>query len=91
MAGMAPGGGASGTRLDGEVGYGLAVGRRFVGTPTVGVGTFADGRDYRLGYRLGALGGAGTAVELGVEAQRRERPLVGSTDQGALARATVRW
>ena len=45
------------------------------------------GRDYRLGYRLGAFGSAGTAFELGVEAQRRERPLVGSTDQGALARA----
>ena len=91
MAGMAPGGGASGTRLDGEVGYGLAVGRRFVGTPTFGVGTFADGRDYRLGYRLGALGGDGTAVELGVEAHRRESLLPGGTDHGALARATMRW
>ena len=55
MAGMARGGGADGTRLDAEVGYGLAVGSRFVGTPTLGVGTSADGRDYRLGYRLGAL------------------------------------
>ena len=91
MAGMAAGGGADGTRLEAEVGYGLAVGRRFVGTPTLGVGTSEMGRDYRLGYRLGAFGSAGTAFELGVEAQRRERPLVGSTDQGALARATVRW
>ena len=78
-------------RLDGEVGYGLPVGSRFVGTPTLGVGTSADGRDYRLGYRLGALGGAGTAFELGVDAQRRERPLQGDTDHAALARATVRW
>ena len=91
MAGMAHGGLAQGTRLDGEVGYGLAVGRRFVGTPTLGVGTSADGRDYRLGYRLGALGGAGTAFELGVDAQRRERPLQGDTDHAALARATLRW
>ena len=91
MAGMAPGGGADGTRLEAEVGYWLPVGRRFVGTPTLGVGTSEMGRDYRLGYRLGAFGSAGTAFELGVEAQRRERPLVGSTDQGALARATVRW
>ena len=60
MAGMAHGGLASGNRLDGEVGYGLPVGSRFVGTPTFGVGTSASGRDYRLGYRLGALGGAGT-------------------------------
>ena len=32
-----------------------------------------------LGYRLGSLGGAGTAFELGVDAQRRERPLQGGT------------
>ena len=91
MGGMAPGGVAQGNRLDGEVGYGLPVGSRFVGTPTLGVGTSADGRDYRLGYRLGALGGAGTAFELGVDAQRRERPLQGGTDHSALARATLRW
>ena len=30
---------------------------RFVGTPTFGVGTSEMGRDYRLGYRLGTLGG----------------------------------
>ena len=91
MAGMARGGVADGTRLDAEVGYGLPVGSRFVGTPRVGVGTSADGRDYRLGYRLGARGGEGTAVELGVDAQRRERSLQGSTDHGAIARATVHW
>ena len=91
MAGLAPGAGAHGTRLAAAVGYGLPVGRRFVGTPTVGVGTAADGRDYRLGYRLGALGGAGTTVELGVEAQRRERPRQAGTDHGARARATLRW
>ena len=38
MAGMAPGGVASGNRLDGEVGYGLPVGGRLVGTPRVGIG-----------------------------------------------------
>ena len=91
MAGMAPGGVADGTRLDADVGYGLPVGSRFVGTPTVGVGTSAYGRDYRLGYRLGALGGAGTTVEFGVDAQRRESPLVGGTDHGARAQATVGW
>ena len=91
MGGLAHGSLASGNRLDGEVGYGLPVGSRFVGTPTLGVGTSADGRDYRLGYRLGALGGAGTKFELGVDAQRRERPLQGDTDHAALARATLRW
>ena len=85
MAGMAPGGVANGTRLDAELGYGLPVGSRFVGTPTVGVGTPDRGRDYRLGYRLGAFGGAGTTFEFGVDAHRRESPLVGGTDHGARA------
>ena len=39
MAGMGHGGLASGNRLDGEVGYGLPVGSRFVGTPRVGLST----------------------------------------------------
>ena len=76
MAGMAHGSLASGNRLDADVGYGLPVGSRFVGTPRVGVGTSEYGRDYRLGYSLGALGGEGTKFELGVD---------------ALARATMRW
>ena len=91
MGGLAHGGLAQGNRVDGEVGYGLPVGRRFVGTPTLGVGTSEYGRDYRLGYRLGALGGEGTKFELGVDAQRRESALQGATDHAALARATMRW
>ena len=55
MAGMAHGGLASGNRLDGEVGYGLPVGSRFVGTPRVGFSTSEYGRDYRVGYGLGVL------------------------------------
>ena len=85
---MAHGGVADGTRLDAELGYGLPVGSRFVGTPRIGVGTSEMGRDYRLGYGLGR---AGTTFELGVDAQRRERPLQGGTDHAALARATMAW
>ena len=44
MGGMAHGSLAAGNRLDGEVGYGLPVGSRFVGTPTFGVGTSESGR-----------------------------------------------
>ena len=91
MAGMAHGGVADGTRLDAELGYGLPVGSRLVGTPRVGIATSEYGRDYRLGYRLGALGGAGTTFEFGVDAQRRESPLMGGTDHGARAQATVGW
>ena len=91
MGGMAPGGVASGNRLDGEVGYGLPVGSRFVGTPRVGFSTSEHGRDYRLGYGLGMLNRESLSFELGIDAQRRESPLLDGTDQGALARATVRW
>ena len=91
MGGMAPGGVAQGNRLDGEVGYGLPVGSRFVGTPTFGVATSETGRDYRLGYSLGVLNRKSLAFELGVEAQRRERPMVEGADNGVLARASVDW
>ena len=91
MAGMAQAGVASGSRLDAEVGYGLPVGSRFVGTPRVGVGTSEMGRDYRLGYSLGVLNRESLAFELGVEAHRRESPMLGTADNGFLGRATVGW
>ena len=91
MAGMAHGGVADGTRLDAELGYGLPVGSRFVGTPTVGVGTSAYGRAYRLGYRLGVLDRESLNLELGVDAHRRESPTLDGTDNGFLGRATLGW
>ena len=48
MVGLAPGGAAQGYRLNGEVGYGLPVGGRFVGTPRVGFSTSEHSRDYRV-------------------------------------------
>ena len=89
MAGRAHGGVAPGNRLDAELGYGLPVGRRFVGTPRIGLGTSETGRDYRLGYSLGVLNGGGLTFELGVDAQRRESPVLGGTSNGAGGRATV--
>ena len=91
MAGMAHGGFAAGNRLDADLGYGLPVGSRLVGTPSVGFGTSEYGRDYRLGYSLGVLRNEGTRFELGVDAQRRESPFTGGTDHGVLGRATVGW
>ena len=80
----------SGGQVNAEVGYGLPVGR-FVGTPRVGFATSDYGRDYRLGYSLAAFGGEGVTFELGVDAQRRESPLMGGTDNGVLGRASVGW
>ena len=91
MGGMAHGGLASGNRLDGDVGYGLPVGRRFVGTPRVGFSTSEYGQDYRVGYGLGLLDRESLAFELGVEAQRRNSPMLGGTSNGMLGRATLGW
>ena len=91
MAGMANGGVAAGNRLDGEVGYGLPLGSRFVGTPRVGFGTSQHGRDYRLGYGLSVLEAGAMQFEVGVEAQRRESPMQEGTDHGVLGRATLGW
>ena len=91
MGGMADGGLASGNRLNGEVGYGLPVGSRFVGTPRVGFSTSEYGQDYRVGYGLGMLDRESLAFELGVEAQRRNSPLLGGASNGAVGRATLGW
>ena len=91
MAGMAHGSFGSGNRLDGEVGYGLPVGSRFVGTPRVGFTTSDYGRDYRVGYALGVLENEGLTFQLGFDAQRRESPMLGGASNGLLGRASVGW
>ena len=85
------GGPASAGRVDAELGYGLPVARRFVGTPRVGFGSSAYGRNYRLGYSLGALGVEKLDFELGVETHRRESPWRNGSDFGVVGRAGVRW
>ena len=91
MAGMAHGGLAQGNRFDGEVGYGLPVGSRFVGTPRVGFATSEYGRDYRVGYGLGVLDRERLNLELGVDAHRRESPMLQGVDKGFLGRASLGW
>ena len=91
MAGMAHGSFASGNRFDGEVGCGLSVGTRFVGTPRVGFSTSEYRRDYRIGYGLGVLDRESLNLELGVDAHRRESSMLDGTDNGFLGRATVGW
>ena len=92
LSGMARGGfGAAGSRLNANIGYGMPVGRRLVGTPRLAVMTSRTGRDYRLGYGLGVLEGGTLRFELGIDAQRRETPLAGRTNHGVAARATLSW
>ena len=59
------------SRLDGEVGYGLAVfGGGFTGTPNVGFGLSDTARELRMGWRLTPAGGAG--FELSLDAARSD-------------------
>ena len=81
----------AGDRVDAEVGYGLPVGARFVGTPRVGLTTSPHGRDYRVGYGLGVLEQGKVSFELAAEAQRRETPMQGEASNGLLGRATLGW
>ncbi|MCY4507809.1 MAG: hypothetical protein OXG35_12750, partial [Acidobacteria bacterium] len=74
-----------------EVGYGLPVGARFVGTPKVGISNSTYGRDYRFGYGLGVLEQGRVNFELAAEAQRRESPTAGEVSNGFLGRATFGW
>ncbi len=81
----------SGERVDAEVGYGLPVGARFVGTPRLGLTTSQYGRDYRVGYGLRVLEQGRVNFELGVDAQRRESPTAGGASNGFLGRASLGW
>ena len=81
----------AGDRVDAEVGYGLPVGARFVGTPRVGLGTSQYGRDYRFGYGLGVLEQGKLIFELGVDAQRRESPMHGEASNGFRGQARLGW
>ena len=82
---------AQGKRLDGEIGYGLPVGSRLVGTPRVGFSASEYGRDYRVGYGLGALEAGSVRFELNVDAQRRESPMQGGASNGLLGQASLGW
>ena len=64
-----------GQRLDTEVGYGLPIGSRFVGTPRAAVRTSEYGRDYRIGYGMQVLEQGRLNLQLGVDAERRESPI----------------
>ncbi len=89
--------GSGGHRLDTEVGYGLPIGSRFVGTPRAGVRTSEYGRDYRISYGVGVLEQGRLNLQIGVDAERRESALFqmqepgAGTDQRVLGRATVQW
>ena len=81
----------AGGQLNAEVGYGLPVGARFVGTPRVGLRSSQYGRDYQVGYALGVLEQGRVHFEVGAEAQRRESATRGEASNGVMGRATLGW
>ena len=61
------------SRLQGEIGYGIAAfGGGFTGTPTVGFGLTDSGRDYRLGWRLTSAVPGDPGFEVNLDATRSE-------------------
>ena len=90
--------GGGGNRLDTEVGYGLPIGARFVGTPRVGLRTSEYGRDYRVGYGMQVLEQGRLNLELGIDAERRESPVFqqlqherAGADQRVIGHASLSW
>ena len=90
--------GGGGNRLDTDVGYGLPIGARFVGTPRVGLRTSEYGRDYRVGYGMQVLEQSRLNLELGIDAERRESPVFhhlqdkrASADQRVIGQARLGW
>ncbi len=94
--GLSPGGGTfePSSRLEGELGYGIALSGGFTGIPNVGFVLASGARDYRLGWRLAPAGAAGFEVNL--DATRRESANLDGADTApveheVLLRGALRW
>jgi hypothetical protein len=77
--------------VDGLLGQAWIPAGRFVGTPSVAVGTSQYGRDYRFGYRLGLLERGALDFGLDVSGTRRESTMTPEPDHGVVTATTVTW
>jgi hypothetical protein len=77
-------------RLEGEIGYGIALfGGRVIGTPNLGIGLADDGaRDYRIGWRLATPGASG--FEISLDAARHEPAHAAAAQHGVMLQGTIR-
>ena len=91
--GSGEGGGPADRRLELRAGYGVSVLEgRFAMTPEFGLALSNGHRDYTLGWRLGLAQSDKTALELSLEATRREPANDnGAPQHGAGFRITARW
>ena len=81
------------SRLDAEVGYGMALfGDRFTGTPNVGFGLSDTAREMRMGWRLTSAMRGDPGFEIDLDATRREA-MGGSEppEHSAMLRSLIRW
>ena len=81
------------SRLEGELGYGLAAfGGAFTGTPNIGFGLSDNARDYRLGWRLTSAVPGDPGFEVSLDATRRETANDDTpAEHGIMLRGTIRW
>ena len=80
------------SRLDGELGYGMALlGDRFTGTPHVGFGFSQAAREYRMGWRLAPAAGDDIGFEIRLDATRREAANDNGAEHGVMLRSLIRW
>ena len=92
MDGLAANDNRGDQRLEGRIGYGLAVhGGRFTGTPELGYGRSDRGRDLSLGWRLTREGRDAGSFEASLEATRRETANDNDPEHGVGFRLTTRW
>ena len=93
LDGLAANGNGGNRRLEGRIGYGLAVfGDRFTGTPEIGFGLSDSGRDYSLGWRLTREGRDAGSFEFALEATRRESANDDTPPEHTVGlRLTARW
>ena len=94
LAGLAAnddGGTASAGRLEGELGYGIALfDGGFTGTPNLGVGFSETSRDYRVGWRLSSARRGDPGFRIDLDATRREAANA-DAEHGLMLRGTIRW
>ena len=95
LVGAAHGDDLASRRLEVRLGYGLAASGRFASTPEAALARSDGHREYSLGWRLTLAGRGAGALELRLEATRRE-PAHGQVpgagpEHGVGVRAAARW
>ena len=93
--GLAPGAGFEPERrLEGELGYGLALsGGRLTGTPNAGFALSDRAREYRIGWRLVRARRGASGLEVDLNATRREpvNDNGAGPEHGMVLRGALRW